>query len=237
MMGLERGEDWGRPADRPPDLQLRGEDADLARVLENAGVTDGTERPIVRFVPSQRSDLASAVGLSVGSSPGAGNLTLPLDVLVFGLSVARPKGGPEVRSIAVNGIEVGVGVDRLGWWHRSFGAHVSVDGATVFNGNAACIVLMTGEYLRGKDVSPRGHPGDGKAEIYVYTLERPQRRSMRQRLGDGSHVPHPQILRRAGSSFKIALERPARVRIDSVQRGRASHLRVDVLQQAYALLV
>ena len=99
---------------------------------------------------------------------------------------------------------------------------VSVDGATVFNGNAACIVLMTGEYLRGKDVSPRGHPGDGKAEIYVYTLEWPQRRSMRQRLGDGSHVPHPQILRRAGSSFKIALERPARRRIDSVQRGRAS---------------
>ena len=236
-MGVARGEDWGAPAEHPPDLQLRGKDDDLARVLENAGIMDGIEHPIVRFLPSSKSDLASAVGLSARSEPSAGNIALPLDVLVFGLSAARQIERPEVRSIAVNGIEVGAGVDRLGWWHRSFGARISVDGATIFEDNAACVLVMTGEYLRGKDVSPRGHPGDGKAEIYVYTLKRSQRRSMRQRLSDGSHVPHPQILRRAGSSFEIALEQPARVRIDSVSRGSAIHLRIDVLQQAYALLL
>ena len=236
-MGVARGEDWGAPAERSPDLELRGEDGDLARMLEDAGVVGANPRPFIRFLPSPKSDLASAIGLSTYSEPGAAGIALPLDVLVFGLSSAGPVDRLEKQDIAVNGIEVGAAADRVGWWNRSFAARISVDGATIFNANAVCIVVMTGEYLRGKDVSPRGHPGDGKAEVYVYTLRRAQRRSMRRRLTDGSHLPHPEILRRVGSSFEIALERPAPVRIDSLSRGNAIHLRIDVLQQAYALLV
>lgn len=239
-MGVVRGEDWGSPADSAPDYEIRGNDRDLALLLEKTGVVHGGAPPSIQFLPSPESDIASAVGLSEHSEPGATGIALPLDVLLFDPSPTGPAGQvgqPDKRGISVNGIEVGTAVDRIGWWHRSFPCSVTVDGSTVFDGRAVCIVVMTGEHLRGNDVSPRGHPGDGKAEVYVYALQRGERHSMRQRLADGTHVPHPQILRRAGTHFEITLERPAPLQVDSTQRGKITHLTIDLLPEAYALLI
>lgn len=236
-MGVASGEDWGSPAQSVPDYEISGDDHDLALLLEKVGVSKVGTRPLIQFLPSSRSDIASAIGLSAHNRPGATGIALPLDVLVFDPSPTGQAGQPETLGVAVNGIEVGAAVDRVGWWHRSFPCSVTVDGSTVFDGRAVCIVVMTGEHLRGKDVSPRGHPGDGKAEVYVYALRPGERRSMRQRLTDGTHMPHPQILRREGTHFEITLERPAPLQVDSTQRGNVAHLTIDVLPEAYALLI
>ena len=39
-----------------------------------------------------------------------------------------------------------------------------------FSERATTVVVLVGQYLRGADVSPRGHPGDGAAEVQVYAM-------------------------------------------------------------------
>ncbi|MGH9039206.1 MAG: hypothetical protein ACRDZ3_03150, partial [Acidimicrobiia bacterium] len=128
-------------------------------------------------------DLARAVGLSEGSS---GRLAVPVDLMRLGDG-----------SLAVNAVVVGVPPDRLRWWHRPVPVEVVVDGASV-SGRATTVVVASGQFLRGSDVSPRGHPGDGWLEVQVYCVPAGQRSQMRARLSSGAHLPHPGITARRG---------------------------------------
>ena len=59
---LRHGEPWGHAATGPPDVELAGDDADLA--------VCGASHPgeLVRFRPSPQSDLARAPGLRPGGT-------------------------------------------------------------------------------------------------------------------------------------------------------------------------
>ena len=119
-------------------------------------------------------------------------MALPVDVVAVTVGI-----GTEAI-VAVNSVVVGVAPDRLRAWHRPVGLSVEIDGKPVDAAAATTLVVMNGQYLRGLDLSPRGHPGDGVAEAQLYALPPGARRAMRSRLAVGAHLPHPAItIRRA----------------------------------------
>jgi hypothetical protein len=216
---ITRGEEWGSPAAGPPDLEIEGDDPTLAAALASAGAD-----PLVRFAPSATSDLARAVGLGAGPYQG---IALPCDLLAF------DRDGPR----ACNMIVFGDPPDRLTFLSRPKQVAVAVDGRALFDGAATTIVVATGEFLRGLDVVPRGHPGDGRAEVQVYSLRANERAAVRARLRTGTHVPHPRIVQRAGSRIEVSGARPRPLEVDGARSGSASAFTVDVVPAAYRLLV
>ena len=216
---IRKGEEWGVPAgDTPPDLEVAGDDAALATALTGAGAD-----PLVRFSPSADSDLARAIGLT---GDGTSGLALPLDLLRL------DSGG-----VAVNAVVVGVAPDRLRWFHRPFPVEVVVDG-TVLTARATTVVVATGQFLRGHDVSPRGHPGDGWCEVEIYCLPAGQRGAMRGRLRSGSHLPHPGITTRRARSVSVRCGRAVPVEVDgkSAVKG-ARGVSMELVPAAFRLLI
>lgn len=218
-MTIRKGEEWGRPATSGPDREITGGDGALAQwVATSPGA-------LVRLRPTPDSDLGRAVGLVGGGDAPAGR-ELPLDAL-------RLADG----ALAVNMVVLGAPPDRLRRISRRIDARVSVDGTTWLDTRATTIVVATGQFLRGLDVVPRGHPGDGRAEIQLYRLRPGERRPMRARLGTGSHVPHPRIAQRTGRSVVVETARPLPLEVDGRSRGTTAHLVVDLVPNAYRLLV
>ncbi len=216
---IRKGEEWGaRAGGAEPDLEVAGDDAALAAALAGAGPD-----PLVRFLPSADSDLARAVGLS---GEGSGQLALPVDLL-------RLADG----ELAVNAVVVGVPPDRLRWWHRPFPVEVVVDG-TALSLRATTVVIANGQFLRGFDVVPRGHPGDGWCEVQVYAVPAGQRGPMRARLRSGGHLPHPGITVRRGRSVVVRCGRGIRVEVDGKAAVRgAGEVSVVVVPAGFRLLI
>ena len=69
----------------------------------------------------------------------------------------------------------------------------------MFHGPCTTVVIATGQFRHGLDLVPRGHPGDGRAEVQIYAVPGRERRELRVRLATGTHVPHPKITQRPGA--------------------------------------
>jgi hypothetical protein len=96
---------------------------------------------------------------------------------------------------------------------------------------------MNGQYLRGLDLSPRGHPGDGVAEAQLYALPPGARRAMRTRLTTGAHLPHRAITIRRARRVVVRASRPAALEVDGAATGEVTALEVTLRAGAYRLLV
>ena len=117
---LRPGDPWGHAASGPPDIEVAGDDTDLAVVaMSNRGV-------LVRFRPSPRSDLARALGLGPAS---AGATEVAIDALEI-----EPDGA------AVNAVVLGPPPDRLRWNARAPDITVRIDGRPWFRGRATTVV-------------------------------------------------------------------------------------------------
>jgi hypothetical protein len=215
-MTIRPGESWGEPGESSPDIEVDGGDAALADAL-----TTVPAGALVAFRPDPTSDLARALGCTPGRATGH-EVTVDLLALADG-------------SRAVNAVVLGPPPDRLRGWHRSTPTWVEIDGAELFSGSATTVVVASGQYLRGLDVVPRGHPGDGKAEVQVYAVARGQRGALRRRLPAGAHVPHPGIRQRSGRKISITRDRSGTLEVDGRARGRATVLRVEVVPAALRL--
>jgi hypothetical protein len=218
-VGIRKGEPWGEATDAAADVTVTGGDADLASALH------GTARGVlVAFDPSPDSDLARAVGLSAGT-PRQG-LALTMDALEL------PDG-----SLAVNAIVLGAPPDRLTALRRSAGIVLRVDGRSEPVSAATTVVVATGQWLRGLDLVPRGHPGDGRAEVQAYRLGRRQRRAMRARLPTGTHLPHPEIVTRSGVVVEVEADSHLPLEVDGHTRPATATLRCTLVPARYRLLI
>jgi hypothetical protein len=214
---IRPGQPWGEPTDGPPDATGGGGDRDLA------ALADAHRGARLRFEPDERCELARAVGLT-GAAPGGTDLAVDaLDVDEVGL--------------AVNMVVAGVAPDRLGRWSRARPVTVEVDGRRVHDGPATTVVVANGQFRRGVDLVPRGHPGDGRLEVQVYALRPGERAAMRRRLPGGGHLPHPRIVTTTGRRAEIRWATPAPVEVDGTSRPRRSSLHVTVRSPAFVLLV
>jgi hypothetical protein len=218
---LRHGRPWGHPASAPPDVELSGEDVDLAAaVARHPGA-------LVRFRPSPSSDIARALGLG---PEAAASTEVALDSLVIAVDTLGD-------TTAVNAVVLGRPPDRLRWTTRSAPMSITVDGRPWFTGAATTAVVASGQYLRGADLVPRGHPGDGWAELQVYTLPRTERRAMRRRLASGTHLPHPLIKTGRARHVEIEADRAVPLDVDGQARGRATRVEVTVAPAAIRILL
>lgn len=220
--GVGKGEPWGGGASQPADVEIEGGDADLARCVRS-----GEEVSLVAYDPSPDADLARAVGLTPGS-PQISELTI--DALEVGL-------GTDTPVVAVNAVVFGVAPDRLTRWTRRRELAVTIDGRPAWKGGATAVVVANGQFLRGLDIVPRGHPGDGRVEIQVYALAPGKRAGMRRRLPTGTHVPHPHITERSGRVVDIVASSAMPIEIDGQPCEPARALHVAVLPGAVRILV
>jgi YegS C-terminal NAD kinase beta sandwich-like domain len=218
---LRHGQPWGQPATAPPDVEVSGDDGDLAAVV---ALHQGA---LVHFRPASSSDIGRALGLG----PDARASTeVALDALALDL-------GALGDTRAVNAVVVGRPPDRLHWTTRSVSISITVDGRPWFAGQATTVVVANGQFLRGADLVPRGHPGDGSAEVQVYTLPRTARRAMRRRLASGTHVPHPQIKTGRARHVQIDADRGLPLEVDGRRRGTARRVGVTLVPEAIRILV
>ena len=218
---IRRGTDWGTPAVAPPDLVVGGADWDIAAVV--------AARPGARIAleSSGSSDIARCAGVTGTGGPiSAATTDLPFDAIDL-----------DDGTLVVNAVVLGVAPDRLARRHRRVPTEVHVDGREVFDGSATTVVVATGQYLRGGDVVPRGHPGDGRIEVQVYALEPGQRPRMRRRLGGGEHVPHPAIVEASGRRVSVSAARARPVELDGLRVRARSELIATVRPGAWYLVV
>jgi hypothetical protein len=226
-MSVEKGKPWERPATGPADLIVEGDDIALAEaVARHPGAR-------LAFVPSHASDFARVVGLlgrSAASALCSGATELPCDALRVEFD------GREL--LAVNMVVIGVPPDAQRWSSGSPRARVAIDTRVVHDGAAVAVVVASGQFLRGRDIVPRGHPGDGRAEVQVYSLTRGERGAMRERLPLGAHLPHPRIRTASGRRIEVrAIGSPRPLEVDGVVAGRASEVAVTVVPAAFTLVV
>jgi len=219
---IRPGEEWGAPLEHAPDLDASGSDCDLATAI--SGAPAGA---LVRFRPSDESDLARSVGLA---AMRPARRELPMDALTV-------RTGDDATRLAVNMVVLGPAPDRLRRIDRLVPLTVSVDGNAVWSDPASTVVVATGQFLRTRDVVPRGHPGDGRLEVQVYSLAGRERAAMRKRLATGTHLPHPRITQRVGGHVEVHSERPLALELDGRAGGLVTTLTVDVAEGAYRLVV
>jgi hypothetical protein len=213
---IRPGEEWGTPAAGPADIEVTGGDADLAAAVS------GRTGSLVRFRPEAGSDLAGAVGLA--SAPVRG-LEVALDLLKFD------------DGAAVNMVVFGTPPERLRRLTRRFGANVRIDDQPVFHGPCTTVVVAIGQFRGGLDVVPRGHPGDGRAEIQIYAVSGGERTVLRTRLATGTHVPHPGITQRTGRHVTVSTDRRVPFEVDGHPRPPTDFVVLTVVPGAYRLLL
>lgn len=222
-MGIRKGEPWGDPVSGPPDREVSGSDLDLAAAVAAA------PGALLRFRPDATSDLGPAVGLAPSPS-GQPDHDETTELTMDALALAE-------HGLAVNAVVLGVAPDRLGRFSRASEMRVTVDGRMWFAERATTFVCATGQFLRGCDLVPRGHPGDGRAEVQAYLLAPGERRAMRARLPGGGHVPHPRIRQGSGRRIELTAAAPMPLEVDGEARGHVTGLVVEVVPGAYRLLV
>jgi len=225
---IRPGEPWGSPTSSSPDIEVTGGDAALARAVAAA------PGALVRFVPDAESDVARAVGLRPAAPAvgAAAHIELPMDAL--SVSTSDRAAGP---TLACNACIFGTPPDRLRWSSPAFDLAVEVDGRTWFSGRATTLVVAIGQFVRGLDLVPRGHPGDGKAEIQVYELARGERRLLRRRLAAGTHLPHPRIRSRSAAGLEVRAGRILAFEVDGEPCPPAAGAALAVVPGAYRLLI
>ncbi len=214
---IRPGEPWGVPASGPPTVTGTGGDADLAALV---GDHPGAR---LAFRPDPSCDLARAVGLG---DPQIGGVELPLDALDLGDA-----------GLAVNLVVSGQPPDQQTAWRRRRPVTVEIGARTVFAGRALGVVVANGQFRHGRDLVPRGHPGDGRLEVQVYAVPAGERRALRDRLATGSHLPHPAIVTAAGPQVRVTWRRPAPLEADGRPLPARAVLDVTVRPDAYRLLV
>lgn len=223
---IRPGEPWGSPASSPADLVVDGDDAALAAAVAAA------PGALVAFRPGPGSDLARAVGLRSGADTPipAGPATPATELPVDAVRIAG-------NGLACNAVVLGAPPDQLRWTSTARPVEIDIEGRPWFSGSATTVVIANGQFLRGADLVPRGHPGDGRLEVQVYELHRSERQAMRRRLATGAHIPHPRIRSRTARRVEIRAPHDWTLEVDGVRGEPVRTLVGEVVPAAFRLLV
>ncbi|MET0911477.1 MAG: hypothetical protein ABWZ99_18575 [Ilumatobacteraceae bacterium] len=169
----------------------------------------GPDRPPVRLVAG---DLARTLGVAPGDGRATGQdgtlLELPVDVVEVTTDVGD--------FVACAHVIVAPPARRGGWWAGPL------------------VAVMNAQFVGDWDVAPRGHPNDGRVEVFEVTgsLSIRDRLAVRRRLPLGTHVPHPAIRTRSVREAAFEFERPMTARVDGIAVGTVRSLAVRVRPDA-----
>jgi hypothetical protein len=211
---IGKGTPWGRQVDPPPDLIVVATDAELAARLE-ARRRDPAAPPVA----ARAGDMARTLG--VDDVAGRATLNeLPIDLLE--LRVGHRDGDHDDLRTLVGCAHV---VMRRPWWRGGWW-------------RGAVVVVMNAEFIGTWDVAPRGHPNDGRVEVFAVDaqLDVRQRLAASRRLRTATHVPHPLITTRSVRRASWTFEPSMAIVVDGVRVGRARRVELDVVPDAATVL-
>jgi len=204
---IGKGGAWGREVERPADLVVARDDADLAARLQRQRA-DATRAPVA----VRSGDLAR----TLGSAPVDGRPTLnelPIDMVTVRLGdvEAPDRSVPACAHVVI----------CSPWWRGGW-----------LRGRA--VVVMNAEFIGHWDVAPRGHPNDGRVEVFEVDprFGIRQRLAARRRARTATHVPHPLITTRSVRAADWSFESPMAVLADGVRVGVAREVAIAVVADA-----
>jgi hypothetical protein len=167
--------------------------------------------------------------------------TMPVFVLLGG-SLMRAVGGSgdaarlagEVALLPVDLVRVGL--DDTTTWAV---AHVIARRSRRWWLRGPIVAAMNAEFIGDWDVTPRGHPNDGRIDLLEVSAAMSVRDRWRamKRLPSGTHLPHPEISVQRTATAERTFERPMRVWVDDVVMGETRTLRLTVEPDALVVCV
>lgn len=99
------------------------------------------------------------------------------------------------------------------------------------------IAVMNAAFVGSWNVAPRAHPGDGMFDVVDSALSLTDRLKARRRLPAGTHVPHPGIHQKRGTSFDFTLESPLDLWVDGRKIARVGEFSVVLVPEAVPVVV
>ncbi|MFZ9541564.1 MAG: hypothetical protein ACO292_10545 [Ilumatobacteraceae bacterium] len=163
-----------------------------------------------------KGDMARTIGVVIPPTEGSSARRLDVDLLTVEMMI-----GESVVVVDAN-------------------AHVVLRERRIVGGRlrGRFFAVMNAQYLRGRDMVPRGHPNDGRCEIVsVDSSMGPRQRILAwSRARSGRHLPHPRIAVRSVSEWSLPEtskhDAGLVVEIDGVRRGVARSVTVRVRPDA-----
>lgn len=203
-MTIKPGAPWGRQVAHPNDLLVVHSDHELAKAL-----VQQSGPPIA----VDAGDLARTLGVTSTDRRGSIN-EFPIDLLEVQLDPLADR--PNEPLIACAHVIARSPWARGHWW------------------SGPIVAVMNAEFIGDWDVAPRGHPNDGRAEVFEVdaSMSLRDRLGAHRRLATGTHVPHPQITTRSVRTATWSFPRPLDVIVDGRPAGRASSLAITVQPDA-----
>jgi len=203
-MTIKPGQAWGTPVQRPSDLVIVHSDHELASALARRLTAIGVGG----------GDMARTLGVT---PTRANSLTSLPTVNEYVIDLLEVRLDDSAEPVVACAHVIARSPWRSGHWLRG-----------------RLLVVMNAEFIGEWDVAPRGHPNDGRVEVFdVEASMTPRERlAARRRLSTGTHVPHPRIATRSTRTGTWHFERPGEVIIDGQRMGRVSTLSVTVVADA-----
>jgi hypothetical protein len=99
------------------------------------------------------------------------------------------------------------------------------------------VAVMNAQFIGTWNVVPRGHPNDGRLDVFDADLPLRDRLQARRRLPLGTHVPHPGIEERHLAAVQLELAQPTPVHLDGQLVGEARHLSIRTEPDALLCVV
>lgn len=135
------------------------------------------------------------------------------EMVIAGGDMARtvgalpPSAGCSYRRLPIDLVEIGL-VDR----HGQLSKHYVISHGVVRNPwmrggliRGPVTVICNSQYVRSRDVAPRGHPNDGRVEVLEFQTQLTCRERLQilARTKRGEHLPHPAIRSSSVSTFSL----------------------------------
>jgi len=208
MMVIEKGKDWGRPANAEDQatavVDSDAEAAALAFQHRNA------LKPLTLSLAG--GDLARTLGLggspTLRPTPDADQMVFPID-----LGLVRLDDSLEPLPFTAHVI-----ARRTGW-------------------NGPFAVVMNAGWFGDWYLGPRAHPNDGLLDITSGALTFQQRLLARRRVSVGTHLPHPSLKMVRRPEWKVAFDTRTSIWVDGQRVGRVTKLKVQSLPDCFSVLV
>ena len=179
----------------------------------------------------QRLTLAESDRALAGLVAAGGELPLGVSGGDLFATVGAPAGRDPVQRLPVDLLRIEADgacycavahvVARRAWWRGRIVAVLNVDHVGRWN------------------VAPRAHPNDGRFDVVEVdpAMRFRQRLQARRRLPQGTHVPHPRISTRTGTSESWSFIRPHRLFVDGERVGSVHNLTITLEADAFAIHV
>lgn len=225
-MTIEKGKDWGERRDVPANTAIATSDAALADLFSAVRTESGewavSGPSLVALLPNghtPRSPREATNGLAKtlgargdrDSIVGAERFVVPIDL---GVVTLNPDTADESTMVMASSLVIA----RPLW-------------------NGVTEAAMNAAFLDTWNVTPSGHPNDGRFDVVRAELGIADRLKARKRLPTGSHLPHPGISVRRLKAAEFRPGTSAATWIDGRRVGKVAHLNVTVIADAVSLAI